>query len=111
MLGRLAAHGVLPGAFEMVDRRADRQAGALEPPLLVLARDLEARRLRQDAVDLHRAAPAAEVAHVVPDLVREVPLAHEVEDGGARMRPGDHERSAHLLAALERDAGDAAVRD
>ena len=65
------------------------------------------RRLREDAVDLHRAAAAAVAAHVARHLVREVLRADEVEDGGAWVRARDHDRREDLLTGFERHAGGA----
>ena len=90
------ARGVLPGALQVVDRRAESDPGA-QQELGLLGRDaLVARRLGEDAIDLDGPAARAEALHVAHDVVREVTRSRQFEDRRARVGAGD-ERCTDLL--------------
>ena len=98
-LRRLAAHRVLPGALEVVDRGAEGDARAEQHLRVGVGHALVARRLGQHPVDLHGPAARLVAVHVLDDLVREVLGAREVEHGRLRVRARDHERRRERLAA------------
>ena len=100
-LRRLAAHGVLPGALEVVDRGAEGDAGAQQHVAVLVGDALVARWLRQDPVDLHRPAARLVALQVPDDLVGEVLGAGELEHGRLRVRPRHDDRRPQLLPGLQ----------
>ncbi len=110
-LRRPPAHRVLPGALEVVDRGAERDAGAQQHVPVLVGHALVVRGLGEHPVDLHRPAARLVALQVLDDLVGEVLGPRQVEHRRLGVRPRDDHPCPKLLARLERHAEHAPVAD
>ena len=103
----LAVLGVVVGALDVVDARADRDRAAVQRALARQAGEL--RQLRERDVHLARRAAHPEVADRLRELVGKVLRVDELQEAALGIGGRHHDLRVQLVAVLERHAGRAAA--
>ncbi len=106
-LRELAVLGVVVGALDVIDARADRDRAAVQRAFARQAG--EVRQSGERDVDLARRAAHAEVADRLHELVREMLLVDELQEAALRIGGRHHDLGREFVAVLERDAHRAAA--
>ena len=109
--GRAAGAGVLEGRFDELHGRGHLHRAGVVLGLTATRIGGEARQLAQGQVDLHHPAAGLPMLDVVDEVLRQFVARDLIQERGAGMQRGHHQRRVDLVAVIERHALDPAVAD
>ena len=106
--------GVVVGALDVINARADGHRAAMQDRIVPFAFERQRREVGQFAqrdIDLARRAARAEVLDRCDKVIREMFLLHELQERALRVCGGHHDFGLEFIAVLESDSHSASILD